>query len=90
MSRVPSVLSDNGAPKGEEPLYDRLERALIALEYALADARAFESAQAFAEFDRIARSQDAMQAAGEEIQDVLLALRTAALRSAARRAGQWS
>ena len=68
------------------PLYDRLERAVIALEYALADARAYESARAFARLDRIARSQSAD--AGD-IQDALLAFQTAALQSAARSAGRW-
>jgi hypothetical protein len=75
---------------GNARLYDRLERALIALEYALADARSSELGAAQPEFDRIARSQDALQNAGEEVQDVLLALRTAALENAAIRTRQWS
>ncbi len=68
-------------------LYDRLERALIALEYALADAR---SSEHHVESDRLARSQEALQSAGEEVQDILLALRAAALEHAAMRTRQWS
>jgi D-serine dehydratase len=71
-------------------LYDRLERALIALQYALGDARAYEQAAASPEPERIARSQDALQVAGEEVQDILLALKAAALERAAQRARQWS
>jgi hypothetical protein len=71
-------------------LYDRLERALIALEYALADARASEQETTAPQYDRIARSQEAMQSAGEEVQEVLVALKTVALEHAAQRARQWS
>jgi hypothetical protein len=67
-------------------LYDRLERALIALEYALADARSAEQDPRSAEPFGISRSQEALQSAGEEIHEVMMALRAAALRNAAARA----
>jgi hypothetical protein len=71
-------------------LYDRLERALIALEYALADARSLEQRPIRSDLDRMAKSQEALQRAGEEVQEVLLALKAAALRDAAARAREWT
>jgi hypothetical protein len=67
-------------------LYDRLERALIALEYALADARSAEREELAA----VSRSQEALQSAGEELHEVLIALRAAALRDAALRVREWT
>jgi hypothetical protein len=69
-------------------LYDQLERALISLTYALADARVSEQS-APSEFDRIARSHEALQNAGAQVQVILLALQSAGLRSAAERVRQW-
>ena len=69
-------------------LYDQLERALISLTYALADARDSEQS-APSEFDRIARSHEALQNAGAQVQVIMLALQSAGLRSAAERARQW-
>jgi hypothetical protein len=71
-------------------LYDRLERALIALEYALADARSLEQRPIRFDLDRVAKSQDELLSAGEEVQEVLLALKAAALRDAATRAREWT
>lgn len=71
-------------------LYDRLERTLIALEYALADARTLERVGVVQEFDRASRSHEALQSAGEEMQDILLALKAAALERAAMQTRQWS
>ena len=85
------VGSKNGA-KGDEArnagLYDELERALISLTYALADARISEQSAPF-EFDRIARSHEALQNAGAQVQVIMLALQSAGLRSAAERARNW-
>jgi len=67
-------------------LYDRLERAVIALEYALADVRKPDEGDTTTH----ARSQEALLSAGEEIQDVLLLLKTAALGEAAARVKGWS
>ncbi len=67
-------------------LYDRLERALIALEYALADARSAQGPEQGA----VARSQEALQGAGEELQEVLGALRALALHDAAVRVREWA
>jgi hypothetical protein len=69
-------------------LYDQLERALISLTYALADARVSEQSPP-AELDRIVRSHEALQSAGAEVQVIMLALQSAGLRSAAERARQW-
>lgn len=67
-------------------LYDRLERAIIALEYALADARSSESEEFGADSETIARSREALQGAGEEVLEVLVALKARALQAAAVRA----
>ena len=77
-----------GDPAGNEGLYDQLERALISLTYALADARVSEQSPP-AELDRIVRSHEALQSAGAEVQVIMLALQSAGLRSAAERARQW-
>jgi len=69
-------------------LYDRLERALIALEYALADARSCEKSASF-ELDPFVRSQDALQSAGEDLHLILAALKSAGLQGAAERANHW-
>jgi signal transduction histidine kinase len=69
-------------------LYDRLERALIALEYALADARSAE--QQPPEAAAVSRSQEALQSAGEELREVLSALREIALHDAAARVREWT
>lgn len=69
-------------------LYDRLERALIALEYALADARA--AGQQAPEPGAVSRSQEALQSAGEELHEVLIALRAVALHDAALRVMEWT
>ena len=74
--KVETTLDRANARGGGAGLYDRLERALIGLEYALADAR---------KFDDLA-SQEALLSAGEEIQDVLALIKTAALGEAAARA----
>ena len=86
MWRPRSAVNDNNPPKRPGPVGDRIERALITLEYALADARALESARAFARLERLAREQSERAKAGR---DVLLSLQTAALHRAARRAAQW-
>jgi hypothetical protein len=65
-----------------------LERALIALQYALADVRSFKTSASF-EQDPFVRSQEALLSAGEEVQVILLALKSAGLRSAAERARKW-
>jgi hypothetical protein len=65
-----------------------LERALIALEYALADARSAE--QQGPEPAAVSRSQEALQSAGEEIHEALTALRAAALSDAAARVKEWT
>lgn len=65
-------------------LYDRLERALIVLEYALADARQPEDSVTQA------RSQEALLSAGDEVQGVLALLKNAALGEAAARARSWN
>jgi hypothetical protein len=69
-------------------LYDRLERALIALEYALADARSAE--QQAPEPAAVSRSQEALQSAGEELSGVLNTLRAIALHDAAVRVREWT
>jgi hypothetical protein len=69
-------------------LYDALERALISLTYALADARVSEQSPS-AELDRLVRSHEALQSAGAQLQVILLALQSAGLRSAAERARDW-
>ncbi len=71
-------------------LYDRLERALIALEYALADAKSSHGAGREIEFRGFQKSQNALQTAGEELHETLLALRFAALQDAAALAQQLS
>lgn len=71
-------------------LYERLERAIIALEYALADARRSHGPSPDEQIAGLARSQEALQNAGAEVQDVLLALRKAALGEAAERVRRWS
>jgi hypothetical protein len=77
-----------GGEMGREPsvnLYDRLERAIIALEYALADARRADG-EALAGSDSVSpRPQEALLTAGEELQQILLLLKTAALGEAAAR-----
>jgi hypothetical protein len=70
-------------------LYDRLERALIALEYALADARSCEKSAA-SDLDDVVRSHKALQGAGEELHDIMLALKSAGLQRAAERARHWA
>jgi hypothetical protein len=85
-----SIKCDDGGEPRNARLYDRLERALIAMEYALADARSSELGAPSQELHRIARSQEALQSAGEELQEILLALKAAALEHAALRARQWS
>jgi len=70
-------------------LYDRLERALIALEYALADARSSDQAPRHDEIEGIDRSQAALQSAGDQVQEVLLALRAVALHDAAESTRHW-
>ena len=67
-------------------LYDRLERAIINLEYALADARSSERDEIKAGFEAVHRSHEALQSAGEEVLDVLVALKAEALQAAAIRA----
>jgi len=71
-------------------LYDRLERALIALEYALADARSAGHEALPEEPEVVSRPQEALQSAGEELHKVLIALRTVALRDAALRVTEWT
>jgi len=71
-------------------LYDRLERALIALEYALADARSLDRAPRREEPEGIDRSQAALLSAGDEVQEVLLALRAVALHDAAESTRRWT
>lgn len=71
-------------------LYDRLERALIALEYALADARSAKHEEMSEELAAVLRPQEALQSAGEEIHEVLIALRVAALHDAATRVREWT
>ena len=71
-------------------LYDRLERAIIAMEYALADARSWQFAEMSAGFGGVSKAQDDLQRAGEEVQDVLFALKSQALRAAASRARAWA
>lgn len=71
-------------------LYERLERALIALEYALADARSAERKPLPEELSPVSRSQEALQSAGEEVHEVLVALRQVALRDAASRLREWT
>ena len=66
-------------------LYDRLERAIIALEYALADARSCQFDELQGGFGGIAKSQEALESAGREVQDVLVALKASALQAAALR-----
>ena len=78
---------EKGAHMRRSKLYDELERALIALEYALADARALDEAPL--ESEGVARSQDALQSAGEEVQGLLFALRASAMQSAAARVRHW-
>jgi hypothetical protein len=70
-------------------LYERLERAIIALEYALADARRPNGPSQDEQISSLARSQQALQSAGEEVQDVLQALKMAALSEAAARVKRW-
>jgi signal transduction histidine kinase len=70
--------------------YDRLERAIIALQYALADARSEADDALGATEIGVSRAQDALQQAGEEVQKVLTALRAQALHSAAASAREWS
>ncbi|HXT09174.1 MAG TPA: hypothetical protein VN715_19835 [Roseiarcus sp.] len=71
-------------------LYDRLERALIALEYALADARSAEREALPEELAVVSRPQEALQSAGEELHKVLIALRANALHDAAARVAEWT
>jgi len=80
-----SWISGESARTASGSLYDRLERAIIALEYALADVRKPDDGDGSAH----ARSQEAVLSAGEEIQDVLLLLKTAALGEAAARVRGW-
>jgi hypothetical protein len=70
-------------------LYDRLERAVIALEYALADVRRLDGPPLAEQDSALARSQEALLTAGEEVQAVLLLLKTAALGEAAARVRRW-
>ncbi len=81
-----------GGEKGRSPsvdLYDRLERAVIALEYALADVRRAEGPSLSEQDLASARSREALLTAGEEVQEVLLLLKTAALGEAAARVRSW-
>jgi hypothetical protein len=75
---------------GGAHLYERLERAIIALEYALADARRPNGPSPDEQISSLVRSQEALQSAGEEVQQVMLALRKAALGEAAERVRRWS
>ena len=70
-------------------LLERLERAIIALEYALADARRPNGPSHDEQLSSLARSQEALQNAGEEVQEVLGELKTAALGEAAQRVRRW-
>jgi hypothetical protein len=88
MKHDPWIRGEKGSVSSVN-LYDRLERAIIALEYALADARR-EHGPALSEQDSaLARSQEALLTAGEEVQAVLLLLKTAALGEAAARVRGW-
>jgi hypothetical protein len=86
--RAPGADCEDVVKSASARLYDRLERALIALEYALADARSFEKSASF-ELDPFVRSQEALLSAGEEVHITLLALKSAGLESAAARARRW-
>ena len=66
-------------------LYDRLERSIIALQYALADARR-PNDPTRDEVSAHARAQEALLSAGEEIQQILNVLKNATLVEAGERA----
>ena len=70
--------------------YDRLERAIIALEYALADARSEAGDDIGTTEIGVSRAQEALQQAGEEVLEVLTALKSQALQDAAAGARAWS
>lgn len=84
------VIGFKNAQIGGAHLYERLERAIIALEYGLADARRPNGPSPDEQMLSLARSQEALQNAGEEVQEVLLALKKAALGEAAERVRRWS
>jgi hypothetical protein len=69
---------------------DRLERAIIALEYALADARSEADDNVGANEIGVSRAQEALQQAGGEVLEVLAALKSQALQAAAASARAWS
>ena len=65
-------------------LYDRLERAIIALEYALADDGIGASGIG------VSPAQEALQQAGEEVREALAELQSKALHAAASHAREWT
>ena len=86
---VSTRIGSEYARSGEAYLYERLERAIIALEYALADGRRPTGPSQDEQISSLARSQEALQSAGEEVQAVLLELKQAALGEAAERVRRW-
>ena len=88
MQRTAQIGCENTQIAGAH-LYERLERAIIALEYALADARRPNGPSPDEQMSSFARSQEALQTAGDEVQEVLAELKQAALGEAAERVRQW-